>query len=99
MLVRAPVFGVADLEKYLAFTIIDDDPMLADVVSRSRFSERIEQVLQPVDFDFVHDTQHVAQFSLWKTFVGKPDDVGFRQIDQQPLGVSAEWHAIGCQFE
>jgi len=64
-----------------------------------RLSEWIEQVFQSIDFDFVHNAQHVAQFSLWKTFVGKPDDIGFRQIDQQPVGVFAEWHAVGGQFE
>jgi len=63
------------------------------------FSERIEQVFQSVNFDFVHNAQHVTQFSLGETFVGKPDDIGFRQIDQQPVGVFAEWHAVGSQFE
>ncbi len=59
----------------------------------------VEKIFQPVDLYFINHLQHFAKLSSWKTFLGKPDHIGFGQADQSAILIPTKWHASVGQFD
>ena len=54
--------------------------------------QRLEQIIQPVVVDLVHQRQQAADFALGKAGAGEPGEVVAGQIGDDATLVLAKWH-------
>lgn len=64
-----------------------------------RFSQRVEQRLQPVVIQFLHQCQQAADFAGRKSLAGEPVQIVAGQVGDQPALVFAEGHLASDQQE
>lgn len=61
--------------------------------------QRLKKIFQTVYFDFINHSQHITQMSRRKSFLGKPNHIRLREIDQKPPFILAERHPHFGQFQ
>ena len=59
---------------------------------------RVEKIFEAVQLYLIDEPEHFSELPLGKTFFLEPDNIRFRQVDQQAVGVPAKRHAHSGKF-
>ena len=73
--------------------------MSSGVMAVVGLAKAIKEVLQSVGFDDVDGFELFPEFSMRKTLLSEPDDIGLGQINEQPALMLAERHSSLSEFQ